>query len=468
MRLSRTGLLLGLVILLLAPAAWASTLKAGVAKVDITPPPGLPLWGYELRAATGTLDPLYARVVILEVGEKRVALVALDLGRTFGRGSIEQIREAARKSSGISYVLVSATHDHSAPAIRDSYPDGLPAWEKAALEKIESAIQEAHEHAVEVRIGTGYGDAYIGHNRLRLNSDGTVTWFDHNETQIPTSPVDPTVSVLRLDTLDGKPLAIVVNYACHPVVFGPDNRQYSADYPAAMVKTVEGSFGGQPLCMFLQGAPGDINPYYTAIPLKQDAVKRRDWEGTQLGEAVARIAREIHTQSPPHASIDFAEDLLTFHFRWNPDKYRKAFFQSSEVSANSESAFYYYPPTDSDQQLPVATLLLDRQIAFMSMPGEPFVEFQINWRQRCPVSDCFFLGYSNGYFGYLPTIKAATEGGYGAASLSTVIEPGAGERMVDHAVIKVYEMLGLLSDSPENPDEDYTRTRPRQVEPDPR
>jgi neutral ceramidase len=464
MRLSEAGLLLASAILLLAPSARASALKAGVAKVDITPPPGLPLWGYELRDATGTLDPLFARVLVLEVGEKRVALVALDLGRTFGRGSIEQIREAARKSSGISYVLVCATHDHSAPAIRDSYPQGLPPWEQAALEKVEKAIHEAHEHAVEARLGTGYGDAYIGHNRLRLNPDGTVTWFANNETQIPTSPVDPTVSVLRLDTLNGNPIAIVVNYACHPVVFGPDNRQYSADYPAATVKTVQDSLGDQPLCIFLQGAPGDINPYYTAIPLKQDAVKRRDWEGTQLGEVAARIAREIHTQSPPHPSLDFAEDLLAFHFRWNADKYRKAFFLSSEVSSNSAAAFYYFPPTDSEQQLPVATLLLNRQIAFMSMPGEPFVEFQINWRQRCPVSDCFFLGYANGYFGYLPTIHASTQGGYGAASLSTWIEPGAGERMVDHAILRVYQMLGLLSDSPENPDEDYTRTRPRQAE----
>ena len=468
MQLLRVGRWLGAMILLTASAAWGATLKAGVAKVDITPSPGLPLWGYELRKATGTLDPLYARVLVLEVGEKRMAMVALDLGRTFGRGSIERIREAVRQSSGISYVLVSATHDHSAPAIRDTYPNGLPSWEQAALEKIENAIAEAHGHAVEVRVGTGYGDAYIGHNRLRLNADGTVTWFANNDTKLPTSPVDPTVSVLRLDTTEGKPLALVVNYACHPVVFGPDNQQYSADFPATLAKTVENAFGGQALCLFLQGAAGDINPYCTAIPMQQDAVQRRDWEGKELGQAAVRIARGIQPASPARPSLDFAEDLLTFHFRWNPEEYRREFFKSSEVSANSESAFYYYPSTESDQQLPVAAVLLNRQIAFMSMPGEPFVEFQINWRQRCPVDDCLFLGYANGYFGYLPTIKAATLGGYGAASLSTIVEPGAGERMVDHAVIKIYQMLGLLSDRPENPDEDYTRTHARQTETNPR
>ena len=86
--------------------------------------------------------------------------------------------------------------------------------------------------------------------------------------------------------------------------------------------------------------------------------------------------------------------------------------------------------------LPVTSVLINKSIAMVGMPGEPFVDFQTNWRSRCPVQDCFLTGYSNGYFGYLPTIKAATEGGYGAASAATWIEPGAGEIMVDHALVR--------------------------------
>jgi hypothetical protein len=86
----------------------------------------------------------------------------------------------------------------------------------------------------------------------------------------------------------------------------------------------------------------------------------------------------------------------------------------------------------------------------MTMPGEPFVDFQINWRDRCPVREAFFLGYGNGYVGYFPTIRAASLGGYGAASATSWVEVGAGERMVDHAVARVYEMLGRLSDLPED------------------
>jgi len=452
---------MGLLVLGLAASLPGATLRAGVAKVDITPPVGVPMWGYTLRDSTGTLDPLYARVLVLEVDDKRLALVALDLGRCFGHDSLERLRAAVRQSSGIAYVLAAASHTHSGPVIQDAYRNGIPAWETVVLDRIAKAIDDAHQHAVEARLGTGYGVAYIGSNRHRANPDGTVTWFEHNPTQIPTAPVDPTVAVLRVDAVDGRPLAVLVNYACHPVVFGPDNTQYSADYPAVMTKTVEQAMGGQPLCFFLQGAPGDINPYYAVIPLKENAVQRRDWTGTKLGEEAARVAKEVRTEAAAEPSLDFAEDTLDLHFRWNSEKFRQAAMASAEA-ADPRAFDAYFPSTAPEQQLPVATVLLNHRIALMSMPGEPFVDFQMNWRVRCPVSDCFFLGYANAYFGYFPTIRAASEGGYGASGASTWIEPGAGERMVDHAVIKVYDMLGLLADMPESPKEDYSVTRPRQ------
>jgi hypothetical protein len=66
------------------------------------------------------------------------------------------------------------------------------------------------------------------------------------------------------------------------------------------------------------------------------------------------------------------------------------------------------------------------------------------------VRDCFFLGYANGYYGYFPTIEAATLGGYGAGHSSTWIEVGAGEQMLNHAVARVYEMVGKLKPVPED------------------
>ncbi|HEX6509120.1 MAG TPA: neutral/alkaline non-lysosomal ceramidase N-terminal domain-containing protein [Chloroflexota bacterium] len=425
--------------------ASAADLRAGIAKVEITPPPGEQMWGYENRAkpATGRLDPLYARVIILDAKSRRIALVALDLGRVFGPASLDQLRAAAQRD-GISCLLVTASHTHSGPVVQDEYRNGTPAWERKALSGIEEALQRAAGNLVDARLGVGNGTTYIGHNRLKVNEDGTVSWFETNQTQIPTAPVDPTVSILRIDRADGRPLAVLVNYSCHPVVFGPDNLQYSADYPGVMVHSVEDALGGDAVAFFLQGAPGDINPYYAVTPLEQDAVGRRDWTGKTLGEEAIRVAKHIQTEPDANPSIEFVEEKLPMHIRWNVEGFRlglKRFL--------GDAYDQYVSRITPNIELPVTTVLIDKRIAFMTMPGEPFVNFQINWRQRCPVEHAFFLGYTNGYFGYFPTIRMASLGGYGAASASTWLEVGAGERMVDRAVVHMYEMLGRLYSEPE-------------------
>lgn len=425
--------------------AQAASLRAGVAKVEITPPPGEQMWGYESRTkpATGALDPLYARVLVIDAGARRLGLVTLDLGRPFGPQSLDQLRTAAKRD-GISCLLVAASHTHSGPVVQDEYRDGTPAWERKALSGIQEALKRAANNLADVRIGVGYGVAYIGHNRLKVNENGTVSWFETNPTKIPTAPVDPTISVLRIDKADGHALAVLVNYACHPVVFGPDNLQYSADYPGVMMKVVESAAGGDTMAFFLQGAPGDINPYYAVTPIQQNAAARRDWTGKTLGEAAAQVANKIHTESESNASIDFVEETLPMHIRWDIEGFRLG-LKRLLGDAYDKYASKITPNID----VPVTTVLINKQVALMTAPGEPFVDFQINWRQRCPVRHAFFLGYTNGYIGYLPTIRMASLGGYGAASASTWVEVGAGERIVDRAVIDVYEMLGRLHSEPE-------------------
>ena len=435
-----------------APAFGATAMRAGVARADITPPAGELMWGYEDRRqpATGTIDPLYARVLVLDAGTdaapQRLALVTLDLGRSFGPGSLARLREAVKRKSHIACLLVAASHTHSAPVIKDEYRSGPPAWEQAALDKIAQAVAEATGSLQPVRIGAGTGSAYIGHNRLRVNADGSVSWFERNPTRIPTAPVDPTLTVLRIDRPDGTPLAVLTNYACHPVVFGSDNLRYSADFPGVMNRVVEQALGGHAASFFLQGAPGDINPYHAVTKLEEDAIGRRDWTGETLGKEAARVAQEIHTSNVESPSINFRESTMTVRLRWDIDRFRAAL----EKFLGPDGLEVYGVRITPEIQLPVTTVLIDKDIALMTMPGEPFVDFQTNWRDRCPVPHALLLGYTNGYNGYFPTIAAASRGGYGAASASTWVEPGAGERIVDNAVARVYEMLGKLSDLPDD------------------
>lgn len=435
------------VLTLACGPVFGAALRAGTAKVDITPSGGELLWGYEnrVKSATGTLDPLYARVLVLEAGNKRLALVTLDLGRSFGPPALQELRESAARTSGISLLLVAASHTHSAPIIADEYKKGPPAWEQTAIDRIARAIQEAARKLTDARIGTGTGAVYIGHNRLHVNADGSVSWFERNQTRIPTAPVDPTVTVLRIDGADGSPIAILTNYACHPVIFGSDNLRYSADFPGVMNRVVEEAFGGRPLSFFLQGAPGDINPYYAVTPLEEDPVKWRDWTGDRLGREAARVAAAIHTQSAPEPTIEFAEESIPVHLRWDAEKFHAALVKFLGPQIDS-----YGAEVRPEFQISTSTVLINKQIAWMTVPGEPFVDFQMNWRDRCPVPTALLLGYTNGYNGYFPTIAAASRGGYGAASASTWIEVGAGERLVDRSVAKVYEMLGRLTNMPDD------------------
>lgn len=436
-------------ILLLASSACAfAELRAGVAKADLDPPLGIPMAGYgAARFAKGTLDPLEARVVALSDGSRTIALVTLDLCFTFDEKAMDQIRTAVHAS--VDEVIFHASHTHSGPTYSE-----VPQAVQHAVPRIASAIRAAAAAMVPVQIGNGWGQTYIGFNRRYVETNGEVQMFWRNETKVSTTfPVDPTVGMIRIDRRDGTPLALLVNYACHPVVLGPDSFNYSADYPGEMRRVVEQAMGHDAMAFFLQGAPGDINPYYDKTPLIEDAVAVMKQTGQKLGLEAVRVARSIQTQTAENARIQTKTVVLAVANRWNREKLE------AEVRA-------HYPETSGiarrllaqNMQMPVTTLVLnlgspDRDLAFVGFPGEPFVEFQMQLRAKSPLANTFLLGYTNGYFAYLPTIAAAVRGGYGANSTVDVSAVGTGERMLNTGLISIYELLGMLSGQPGKPPE---------------
>ena len=201
----------------------------------------------------------------------------------------------------------------------------------------------------------------------------------------------------------------------------------------------------------MQGGDGDINPYYADTSQAEDAVKKRDWTGEELGREAARVAQAIKALPTSEASLQFTEDWMTFPVRWNAQKFRQGMLDAYGPKVYEDHAELLNsdnPPLELS--MPVTSVLLNKSIAFAGLPGEPFVDFQIAWRKRCPVRDAFFVGYANAYLDYLPTIQAATQGGYGAGDSNTYVAVGAGERMVDQVLMRVYEMLGRLADVPED------------------
>ena len=445
----RRMILLMMVIGSLTAIANAQNLRAGVSRVDITPPLGVELWGYFDRSgpANGKLDPLFARVLVLDDGRQSVAVITLDLGRSFGPPQIAWLRDKARRQHAVAEVMLIASHTHSGPVIDDSYDDGVPEWEQRALEKIADAIGEAVSKMKTARIGVGLGQTVLGHNRRVTQSDGSVKMLWRNSTGQQTGMIDPTVGVIRVDDAQGNPMAILVNYACHPVIFGPDNLRYSADYPGAMAKLVEASFDQKPICFFLQGAPGDINPMMDKTPLAENADTIKVEIGEQLGREVVRVAKTIKPEVSATPEVAFLSEELRFRNRWDLDSMRQMMTLAFPPAMAKRYLRYIVPEIVA----PVTTLVINKQIALVGLPGEPFVGLQLLLKSRSPLTTTFMTGYTNGYYGYFPTINAAVAGGYGGNTLVTRVEVGAGERMVDRGLIHIYRILGKLKDKPEQP-----------------
>ncbi|HMY75811.1 MAG TPA: neutral/alkaline non-lysosomal ceramidase N-terminal domain-containing protein, partial [Blastocatellia bacterium] len=225
--------------LLCAASAFAEGLNAGVARVEITPPVGYAMGGYAARQgpSTGVHDPLLATVLLLKADGVSVAIVSCDL-RSFPS---ERIVTRARERKLADHVLIAVTHNHSGPMTWEdkSWPKSTASWFAETEDKILNAIAEASQKLFPARIAAGFGEIYLGHNRRKLSADGKATMFWRNAEKLPTSPIDPTLGVIRVDDESGTARAVIVNYACHAVVLGPDNRQISADYPGYLRQRIE-------------------------------------------------------------------------------------------------------------------------------------------------------------------------------------------------------------------------------------
>src|SRR5581483_9932310 len=297
-------------------SASATALMAGAVQVDITPPPNV-VWtcgqgGPNSKpVARGALDPLYAHILYMMVQNGTAfAWVDLDCGRTPGIPTQNQIRQHV--INVVPHVAFSATHTHSVPYFLDDYPDAvLPGWEEEMMHRIEKGIGDAAKRAEAVQLKFTYGSAVIGYNRRLVHPDGSVTMLagiDGNRDSSANGPIDPTFAVLRIDAENGEPIAIIVNATAHPVI-RKEREMFSADYPGVVRNIVENGFPSHPVCLFLQGAAGDINPQRPLhMTTEEDDVEQL---GRFFGEKVLGAARTAspcdETISP---TIEFLEDTV--------------------------------------------------------------------------------------------------------------------------------------------------------------
>jgi hypothetical protein len=429
-------------VAMVAPAR--AELRAGTARADVTPPLGGHMYGYGDRGdnvSSGVHDRLYAKALVLAAGSgteaREIAIVTLDLG-AFEKDRARRVKEAVRAATGIEHLFLVASHTHSAPVLELEFPTAQAPYHLDAERRIAAAVAEARAAMGPARLVVGWGKVEEGHNRREVLPDGSVRMRWANRDRKPTDPVDHTLGVVAIDGADGKPIATLVNFACHPVVLGPENLEISADYPGAMMAKVESAIGGQ--AMFVQGAAGDINPFWDKTAPADGGFEQMKKMGETVAAEVLRVRAGLGSPRDV-ARIAVRTETITLAPRWDlDDSAVEAAFRKNEFGWIFERYRQRFP-LERDAEMSVA--LLDDRLAIGFFPGEFFVEHGLRFKRESRVKDTVFAGYTNGALGYFPTIRAAAEGGYGATE-ATIVEVGAGEGLVNRALIDLYSLLGKL------------------------
>lgn len=261
------------------PTNTPQLLWAGVAKADITDYHGGPV-----------NDPLYVKALLLRDAATTVAIITVDVVALAEIGRIPNdylatVRSALHRELNIkpTHVLINASHCH-----------GIVCADVA--QRTIQAVKEAAQNMAPVRVGVGVGheDRIMENRRLRLKN-GKEADVRHayslppDEEVAGIGPVDPQIGILRLDRTDGRPLAVLYNFACHPIQGVPSGAN-TADFPGFASQTIEECMGDGAMALFLQGCAGDINPV-----LYKDVAHPRDAEplGKMLGLSVLRALGKI-------------------------------------------------------------------------------------------------------------------------------------------------------------------------------
>lgn len=247
---ARVPVMLGMMALWLAGAAaagQAADVRVGFGKVEVTPElsDDRPVYiaGYgQNRRATGVHDPLYARAVVLDDGQRRVAMVAVDVVGLF-YPETQAVREAL---PGFDYVLVAATHNHEGPDTMGlwgptPFKSGVDAeYMRTLRERIVEAVRQAAEQTKPAKgvYGTAQDDTLLRDSRLPIAYDGVIR----------------VVRFARPGS--GEAMGLLVQWSCHPEAMDSANTEITADFPFALVRTLEEKY--QCPVVYFSGAVGGL------------------------------------------------------------------------------------------------------------------------------------------------------------------------------------------------------------------
>jgi len=449
---------------LLVAAVQADDFRVGVATTDITPPLGIPMAGYyHARGADGVFDPLFCKALVVESNGDRAVFVALDLiGIT--RAITDEARAEIEKVTGIKgdHVMISVTHAHTGPvlagrgrrsnneggqkSISEEYTDSLPA-------KIVDTVRRANEQLQPAQLSVAKARCEnLTYNRRYYMRDGSVGWNPGKQNPnivMPAGPSDPEVGILLVEKPDAagpaQAIATCVNFAMHTDTCG--GSKFSADWPGALSRVLAGYHGPDHLTLVTLGTCGNLNHLDFAWRWPQTTPIEQHRIATILGATVFQAYKDLQPVAPGplRAKSTIVELALP---EVTPEQVEEA-RQTLAVTKDDRGGNFMkqvrsYRTLDVAQRegepfrVEVQVIALGRDLAWVSLPGEVFVELGLAIKQRSPFPHTYVVQLANESIGYIPDRRSYAEGNYEPESARCA--PGSGEQLVEAAVTLLDEL----------------------------
>ena len=397
-----------------------STLKAGAAAVNITPPVGIRMSGWVARdkPSQSIADDLYAKAVVLSDSQTTIAILTMDILKTYP-DIVDSIRQSVFHRTGIppQNILIGASHTHFSPLVdlNGSGPYERP-YAQTLIGKCAGAIRMAYDRQKPVWIGAGTGAApEYTFNRRVIQRDGSVInhWrFPRDTTGLVFGPIDPDVSVLKIIDAEQSLVASMIHYCTHPVCGMNEMYSLSADYPAFAMQVIEEIQGG--VCLFGLGPSGN------QVPIEREGKSR-----VEIGRGLGAVALNVMQRLPVYSAmpIGVANDTLFL-----PTKKNK-FTRQDTVGLEIQ-------------------VMAIGDIIFVALPGEVVVELGLSLKKKARVPNLFIIELANGgNVGYILSRQDYADGGYEA--LNGALRPGSGEQIIERAVALI-QSLSHIFHAPKN------------------
>ena len=444
---------------------------AGYARMDITPPLGIPICGYfHKRIADGVLDPTGAGCVAVSDGTNAALIYCVDdlhLTNPF----FEKAFPAITAATGIprDRIYVHSTHSHTTAA--DWPRDGFSPEERRLtmvyadmrIAKLADLGRFALSNMAPAKIAIGRteckGVSFIRRYRMKDGSTRTNPGTRNPNVDHPLGTPDESVQVIRFKRT-GAPDIAIVNFGTHPDT--TSGTKYSADWPGVVRRTFEAGIGGGVKCLFLNGAQGDVNHHDLYPSPARAALYAARKNGTNrraiaefMGHAIAGAAMSVwdlcedvpagavrgvvRAHSMP-ANIPTADELKWVEL-FDAGRKNEIPLGSMEIKTlTSKGSRVRKLKNGPDHfEVLVSSVSIGDAVAFAGLPCEPFVDIGRDIKSQSPFKMTIVTCLTNGSEGYIPSTKAHKEGGY--EGLSSRFAAPTGDKIVAAQVGQLKELV---------------------------